>query len=178
LDEFQCSLPGHGTACVLRTTERNRYHFFYLDPIRGKGSEVGTAPIVSIGLGRWNLSADGTRITIPDRRYAGRFEELKLSLDASRRSERTLQVKELGVLGWVAKLPYGEGWFVTDAYSDPYQLFEARSRTESLYYVDDRLNPYLLYKTYVNTYGVFSPDGKRLAFLGTDLTSNVWRFDR
>ena len=64
LDEFRCSLPGHGTGCVLRTTEGSEYRFFDLDPIRGKGHELGRTALTVTGLGGWELSADGTSVTI------------------------------------------------------------------------------------------------------------------
>ncbi len=41
LDEFRCSLPGRGTGCVLRSTHGNEQHYFDLDPLAGKGRELG-----------------------------------------------------------------------------------------------------------------------------------------
>jgi hypothetical protein len=177
LDEFRCSLPGHGTGCVLRTTQGNEQRYFHLDPITGKGRELGRTEFAVMGLGRWDLSADGTGVMIPDSRRAGCFMEMHLDPDSSRRWKRVRQIKGIGLLHGITTVPSGNGWLVTSA-AHSFQILEAPSRTEALYYVDLQLNPHLLYRSYVGTYGVFSPDEKRMAFLGTDLTSNVWTFRR
>ena len=87
-----------------------------------------------------------------------------------------MHVEGLNVLSTISSLPSGKGWLASAGASDPYQIMEARSRTDGLYYVDASLKPHLLYKSYVQTYGVMSPDETRIAFLGTVLTSNVWIF--
>jgi hypothetical protein len=177
LDEFRCSLPGRGTGCVLRVTHGHEQRYFDLDPMRGKGRELGRTAFAVDGLGRWSLSADGTKITIPDTHRAGCFLEIRLDPVPARRWEQERQVKELGIIDGIAPLPSGNGWLANSAMNS-FQILEVPSRTEDLYYIDSRLNPHRLYKNYVGTYGVFSPDEKHIAFLGTDLTSNIWAFQR
>jgi hypothetical protein len=179
LDEFRCSLPGYGKRCVLRTTESNEQRFFDLDPIKGKGQELGRTALAVTWLGGWSLSPDGTTVFCPDHGRAGWFAEIRLDPSPSRRSQRMRRIEGLAnALDWISRLPSGNGWLGTSGVADPYQIMEARSRTENLYYFDANLKPYALFKSYAGTYGVVSPDEKRLAFVGAELTANVWTFER
>ncbi len=185
LDEFQCSLPGHGTGCVLRTTRNEGQRYFELDPINGKGRELARTAFVSTGLGRWNLSSDGKLITIPGNQHAGRFLEIRLNPIPSHRSESWRQIKGLGLMNAISFLPSGHGWLAHAPMLDltvnlallPSFLGDL-SRAEGLYYVDPRLNPPLVYQSSLNVFGVLSPDEKYIAFLGADVASNVWTFRR
>ncbi|MDQ2713140.1 MAG: serine/threonine-protein kinase, partial [Acidobacteriota bacterium] len=60
LDEFRCSVPGPGHVCVLRTTHNGQQTYCELDPIKGKGRELGRTGFAVEGLGRWALSADSS----------------------------------------------------------------------------------------------------------------------
>lgn len=77
LDEFQCAMRGHGHVCVLRTTHSGRQTYYELDPVKGRGQEIGQTGFALAGLGRLALSADGRQAAIPDLAYAGRFLELQ-----------------------------------------------------------------------------------------------------
>ena len=140
LDEFRCSLPGRGTGCVLRSTHGNEQHYFDLDPLAGKGRELGRTAFAVDGLGRWALSADGTKVIIPDRDRAGRFLEIGLDPVPARRWEHSEQIKEFGIIGGITSLPSGNGWLATSP-TDRFQILEAPSRTADLYYVDNHLIP-------------------------------------
>jgi hypothetical protein len=48
----------------------------------------------------------------------------------------------------------------------------------ALYFVDARLHAHLLQKDSIHAYGVFSPDGKYVATIRDEFTSNLWSFDR
>ncbi len=185
LDEFRCSLPGRGTQCVLRTTGSGQQTYYQLDPVTGEGRELGRTTATVSGLGRWALSADGTRVDIPDDRHAGQFTELRLDPVPSRRSQSVKRIENFGIVNGINPVPSGNGWLVWGgAHSGQINivempsLLEDPSRMEGLYYVDSREQPHLLYRSYVNTYGVFSPDEKHIAYLGIDLTSNAWMFKR
>lgn len=179
LDEFRCSMPGYGTACILRTTEGDEQRFWDLDPIRGRGQEIGRVNMSpGRALGSWGLSANGTSVGVPDRHRTGWFLEMRLDPTPSRRTQRMWHVEGLNVIDWIYQMPSGNGWLVSSGVADPYQVMEARSRTESLYYVDANLKPHALFKSYAGTSGVLSPDEKNLAFDGAELISNVWTFQR
>ncbi|MDQ2773916.1 MAG: protein kinase, partial [Acidobacteriota bacterium] len=151
LDEFRCSLPGHGAGCVLRTTQDNGQRYFELDPIKGKGRELARTAFVSVGLGRWSLSPDGKLITIPDSRHAGRFFELRLSLVPSHRTESWRQIKGIGVINGISFVPSGDAWLANAPIADfavsltllPSFLGDL-FRAEGLFYVDAQLHPQLL----------------------------------
>ena len=185
LDEFRCSLPGHGTGCVLRTTRDHEQRYFELDPIAGKGRELGRTAFISTGLGRWSLSPDGTQITIPDIHRAGRFLEIRLDPIPSHRSESWRQIKDIGLINSISFVPSGDGWLANSPISNftvnlallPSFLGDL-FRAEGLFYVDARLHPHLVYKNSTNIFGVVSPDRKHMALLGADVTSNVWSFER
>jgi eukaryotic-like serine/threonine-protein kinase len=187
LDEYRCSMPGSGNTCVLRTTHNGRQTYYELDPVKGKGPELGRTDFALIGmLGRWALSADGTRVAIPDNGGLGRFTELRLDPDPSKREQLSRQVSGMDVIisGMNPGHSRGEWLAWTDPESrkapqsalPPFSL--SPSQFSALYFVDAHLHAHLLENDSLHAFGVFSPDGKHIATIRDDLTSNVWRFDR
>ncbi len=65
LDEFRCSMPGKGQTCVLRTTHERRQFYYELDPIKGKGRELGRINLAVTGLGHWGVAANGRSLVVP-----------------------------------------------------------------------------------------------------------------
>jgi hypothetical protein len=185
LDEFRCSLPGHGTGCVLRTTEDNEKRYFELDPLVGQGRELGRNAFVSAGLGRWSLSHDGTKIVIPDTHNGGRFLEIHLHPTPSRRSQSWRQIEGIRRITGISFVPNGNGWLANSPMLDftvntallPSFLGDL-FRGEGFFYIDSQLHAHLLYRSSTNIFGVVSPDEKHIALLGADVTSNVWSFQR
>ncbi len=185
LDEFRCSLPGHGTGCVLRTTQANGQRYFELDPIAGQGRELGRTAFVSNGLGRWSLSPDGQKIIVPDTRHAGRFLEIRIALNPSLRSQLWRQIEGIGRMSGISFVPSGNGLLANSPMLNfPVNMALLPSflgdlfRAEGLFYIDERLHPHLIYKSSTNIFGLVSPDEKHMALLGADVTSNVWSFQR
>lgn len=187
LDEYRCSMPGSGNICVLRTTHNGRQTYYELDPVKGKGPELGRTDFALIGmLGRWALSVDGTRVAIPDNGGPGRFTELRLDPDPSKREQLSRQVSGMDVIisGMNPGHSSGEWLAWTDPESrkapqstlPPFSL--SPSQFSALYFVDAHLHAYLLENDSLHAFGVFSPDGKHIATIRDDLTSNVWSFDR
>lgn len=194
LDEVRCAWPGHGTSCVLRTTEPAGRRYFELDPLRGIQRELGRSTLISTGLGRWSLSPDGKSIAIPDMQNAGRFLEIRLDPDPSKRSERWLKVEGIGQISGISFIDFGHGggsrsdtstgeaWLVSSPMLDPavsralLPSFGDLFRAEGLFYVGADLRPHLIDQSLTNTFGVVSPYGKRIALLGASVTSNVWSF--
>jgi len=185
LDEFRCSTFGSGHICVLRTTHDGRETYYELDPIKGKGRELGRTSFAISGLGRWALSADGRHIAIPDPAHAGRFSELQLDPDPSKRSQVSRQIAGIEVIGGMNPGHASGEWL---AWPDPAShKFSQKSLPpfsfdpsyfSVLYFLDSRLHAHLLQKDSIHAYGVFSPDGKHIATIRDELTSNVWSFDR
>ena len=115
---------------------------------------------------------------VPDRHRTGWFLELRLDPTPARRTQQMRHVEGLNIVDWIYPMRSGNGWLVSSGTADPYQVMEARSRTEGLYYIDVNLQAHVLFKSYAGTSGVLSPDEKQLAFDGAELTSNVWTFER
>ncbi len=185
LDEFRCSLPGHGSGCVLRTTRDNEQRYFELDPVAGKGRELGRTAFVSTGLGRWSLSPEGTRIAIPDIHQADLFLELYLDPNPSRRSQVWRRSRGVRLINGISYVPSGDGWLANSPILEPTanlailpSFLGDLFRAEGLFYIDARLHAHLVYKSTTNNFGVVSPDEKHIAVLGADVNSNVWSFER
>jgi serine/threonine protein kinase len=187
LDEFRCSMPGSRNICVLRTTHNGGQTYHELDPVKGKGPELGRTDFALVGmLGRWALSADGRRVAIPDNSAPGRFTELRLDPDPSKREQLSRQVSGMDVIisGMNPGHSSGEWLAWTDPESrkapqsalPPFSL--GPSQFSALYFVDAHLHAHLLENDSLHAFGVFSPDGKHIATIRDDLTSNVWSFER
>ncbi|MBV8832812.1 MAG: serine/threonine-protein kinase, partial [Acidobacteriaceae bacterium] len=153
LDEFRCSVPGSGNICVLRTTHNGRQTYYELDPVKGKGPELGGTNFALVGmLGRWALSADGRRVAIPDNSGPGRFTELRLDPNPSKREQLSRQVSGMDVIisGMNPGHSSGEWLAWTDPESrkapqstlPPFSL--GPSQFSALYFVDARLHAHLL----------------------------------
>ena len=187
LDEFRCSVPGSGDICLLRTTHNGRQTYYELDPVKGKGRELGRTNFALVGmLGRWALSADGKRVAIPDNSGPGRFTEMRLDPDPSKRKQVSRQVSGMDVIISGMNPGHSSGEWL--AWTDPESLKVPEStlppfslgpsKFSALYFVDAHLQAHLLENDSIHAFGVFSPDGKHIATIRDDLTSNVWKFDR
>jgi eukaryotic-like serine/threonine-protein kinase len=184
VDEFRCSLPGRGTGCVLRTTQAGGQRYFELDPLVGKGRELGHTTFVSRGLGGWSLSPGGTEVVVPDIHNAGRFLQIHLDLNPSYRLQSWRQIEGMGRINGISFVPDGKGWLANsptfDATANTALLpsFGDLFRAEGFFYIDAQLHPHLIYRSSTNIFGLVSPDEKQIALLGADVTSNVWVFER
>ncbi len=185
LDEFRCSLPGRGTGCVLRITQGEWQHFFELDPIQGKGRELGQTTYKASGLGRWALSPNGRKVVLPDDRCAGCFLQIGLSAEPSQRSEVRRHIADIGVIEgmnfaspdntWLAQ-SNPPGLAINTVFRQPFQYNAVRAK--GMYYIDGQLKAHLMYETQLNPFGVLSPDQEHIALLGEEMDSNVWSFER
>ena len=185
LDEFRCAVPGHGRICVLRTTHNGRQTFYELDPVKGKGRELGRTGFAIPGLGRWALSANGRQIAVPDPAHAGRFIELQLDPDPSKRQEAARQIAGVGFIAGMNPAPVSKEWLAWSNFDKPSAtqlglppFYLDPSRLSALYFIDGHLHAHLLENDSIHNYGVFSNDGKYVAAIRDDLTSNVWSYDR
>ena len=185
LDEFRCSVPGFGHICVLRTTHDGQQTYYELDPVTGKGRELGRTGFAIVGLGRWALSADGAHIAIPDPAHAGRFTELRLDADPSKQWQRSRQIADIETIGGMNPGPARREWLawtgpgtrtVRQVILPPF--FLDPSHFSALYFVDAHLHAHLLENDSIHGFGVFSNDGRYIATIHDDLTSNLWSYDR
>ncbi len=162
LDEFRC--PLHGASCVLRETLDHRQYVFYeLNPVSGRGRELARTSWIQNAFGDWALSPDGATVALPyhDRQPA----QIRLvPLQTGSRRESEIQVRGIGVLWGLNWAANGAGWFAEIR----------RAGTPSLAYIDAAGHISVLRETGYNTWGIPSPDGRKLAFVDYTADRNVW----
>ena len=162
---YWCPLKS-GSPCVLSEREGNQEIFHSLDPVRGKGPQLGKIE-VSEDEG-WALSPDGSRVALVDEiRYRGRVELLNLP-DGT---WHELSVEpEWGLLQSIAWAVDGKGFFAT----------VWRPDSINLVYITPfgKVNPLLRngHRQWMVS-PVPSPDGKYLAFQARTVDSNVWMLE-
>ena len=184
-DEFRCGWPGRSQRCVLRAPSGNAQIYYELDPLGGKGKELGRT-IATVGtFGAWALSADGERVAIPDSQCPSCFTEMHLDLQPTKRWQVSRRIEGVtNIMGMNPGVSKGEwlAWSNSGSPSaeqvilSPY--FLAPFRYSALYFVDHQLRAHLLEDDCTPAFGVFSTDGKYVATINDGLTRNVWSFDR
>ena len=164
-DEFRCPLIDTGS-CVLREEiDHREFVFFALDPVRGKGAELGRTSWMPTHFTDWALSPDGKTAALPDMR--GQPPVIRLvALEPSAEKKTDTEIAVLGIpvlwdLAWSAD---GLGWFAE----------ARRNGISSLVYINRKGETHLLKETIYNTWGVPSPDGHKLAFVDYTIDRNMW----
>jgi DNA-binding winged helix-turn-helix (wHTH) protein/Tol biopolymer transport system component len=160
LDEWRCPVRA---SCVLRQTERHKQFVFYrLDLATGKGEELARCPWMPSIMGDWDLSPDGSEAAIPS--HDTESPSIMIVPLNGKGVTRTLKVNQdlqLWGVHWAAD---GSGFFAA-----------ARNETEHrLEFIDMAGNVHTLRATQGNTWGVPSPDGKKLAFVDSTTNRNVF----
>ncbi len=185
LDEFRCAAPGHGHVCVLRTTHNGQQTYYELDPVKGKGRELGRTGFALSGLGRWALCADGRLAAIPDPAHAAYFIELHLDPDPSKRWQAARRVSGIDDISGMNPGPTSKEWLAWSNFHKTSAtqlglppLYLDPSRFSALYLIDGHQHAHVLENESLHNFGVFSNDGKYVAAIRDDLTSNVWSYDR
>jgi len=152
------------TLCVFaeQTPDRNETVFTSFDPIRGKGRELArftTDP--NSDYSDWALSPDGTRIGFT--KHEGN-QVYVLPLDGT-------SVRDLTVPGWS-----GFRTFDWSFDSNGFFIASASGLGATLLFVDLNGKPHsLLQQKYgFGTWGISSPDGRHLAVLSGEFSSNMW----
>ncbi len=164
LDEYRC--PLFGTSCILRETEgHTAFHYYALDPVAGKGRLLCSTAWKKSLLWDWNVSPDGTQVALPVLDPAGpRIRVVPCAGGKTERGEREVPVKITQALMEVTWAADGQGWFVSaSAVPQGADLFYVRQDGSATFLRHD--NP---------LWAVPSPDGKKLAFVGETVDSNVW----
>ncbi len=166
LDEFRCAISGK--RCVLRTAVPGQYYAFHeLDPVRGKGRELARTAWSTNIMGDWDLSADGTQVTIPNH-YSrdARIRIVSLEAGPKQPRERELTLPGLTDLRGVVGAADGSGWFITSDTDIGIQMFFVFRDGRSHLLGD------------IQGWAVPAPDGRRVAFVNRSTASNVWVLDR
>jgi Tol biopolymer transport system component len=169
LDEFRC--PLFGSSCVLREVKGHQEFVYYaLDPVKGKGRELGRTPWLPHLLGDWDVSPDGSTVALPYHDPANRKVRLaSLRTGSERPQEREIAVDVPAALYGLTWAADGKGW---------YMAVQTSVGSSLLFYVSLSGTSRLLRQTSGGTWGVPSPDGRKLAFVDHTTDSNVWLLNR
>jgi len=165
--DYRCPLKA-GSQCVLSQKEGKDYVFYSLDPVRGKGEQLGKTEVSSIGFIGWNVSPDGSRLALVDsHKYNARIEMLTLRDRAWHEVSGEPGWGEFQSIAWAAE---GNGFFVTSWLPDSFNLLYVAltGKVKPLLRNGHRqwmINP------------LPSPDGKYLAFQSQTWDSNVWMLE-
>jgi DNA-binding winged helix-turn-helix (wHTH) protein len=162
LDEWRCPLVS-GTNCVLRQTDGHQMFIFYLlDPVMGKGRELARSTYAPTIYGDWALSPDGAVAAIPN--HDAQSPSIRLLRLDGTGGESEIKIRQASQLWGICWAPDSKGFFA-----------EARTAAQHwLEYIRLSGEVHVLRETNGNTWGVPSPDGKKLAFVDTTIERNVF----
>ncbi len=163
-DEFRC--PLRSGPCVLRQlSDQKTFVFYALDLHQGKGAELGRTPSLPGHFSDWALSPDGETVALPDsQKQPPVIRLVNLAGSGRFRPITEIPVKGIPILWNLTYSADGLGWFA-----------EARTNgISSLVYIDAKGEARLLRETIYNTWGVPSPDGRKLAFVDYTTDRNLW----
>ncbi len=161
--DVDCAQSEEG-GCVLGVLEGSDFRFYALDPVKGKGEELGKIEVSRNWTLDWSVSPDGREIAEVDHNHKDKIEVLELG----KRSWREIAVEpgrgDFHTVAWEAD---GKGFFVSTFLPESFNLLHvtARGKAQVL-----ESNPQTLYMNRLRP----SPDGKYLAFEGEMADSNVW----
>jgi Tol biopolymer transport system component/predicted Ser/Thr protein kinase len=166
-------LPKPRSQCVLGQQEGKDMVFYSLDPVRGRGQQLGTIEASlsrterpqEILHGYWTVSPDGSRLAlVEDIKYNGKIEVLTFRDRAWREVPVEPAWGHLQSVAWAAD---GKGFFVTSWLPDSFNLLHVG--------LDGKVNPILRNGHRQWMHGPLpSPDGKYLAIKAGTTDSNVW----
>jgi Tol biopolymer transport system component len=165
LDEWRCPLVS-GTNCALRQTDGHQTFIFYrLDPEMGKGRELARASYTPTIYGDWALSPDGAVAAIPN--HDAQSPSIRLVRLDGTGGESEIKIHQVSQLWGICWAPDSKGFFA-----------ETKTAAQHwLEYIQLSGEVHVLRETTGNTWGVPSPDGKKLAFVDNTTVRNVfaWR---
>jgi DNA-binding winged helix-turn-helix (wHTH) protein len=167
LDEWRCPLVS-GTHCVLRQTDGHQFIFYLLDPITGKGRELARSTHTPTIYGDWALSPDGSVAAIPN--HDAQLPSIRLVRLDGTGGESEIKIRQASQLWGICWASDGKGFFA-----------EVRTAAQHwLEYIALSGEVHALRETTGSTWGVPSPDGKKLAFVDTTIERNIyaWHYNQ
>jgi DNA-binding winged helix-turn-helix (wHTH) protein/Tol biopolymer transport system component len=168
---LRCS-NSQGSLCVFaeRSADRKQLIFNALDPVRGRGRELTRFGVLPDKLYAWDLSPDGKRLAVLQSQDLG-ITILPLAGGTPRR---------VLVRGWEANGQQWLGglvWWTPDGRG---LLMNSRNkRGIVLVHLDLQGNANVLWQREGSpgTFAIPSPDGRHVAMMAWDVSSNLWMMD-
>jgi Tol biopolymer transport system component len=158
--------------CVMSQVEGKELVFYSLDPMRGKGAQLGQIEVDMTGIYYdWGVSPDGSGLAVvrASPNHKGRIEVLTLSDRAWHQVAVEPGGGNLTSISWA---PDGKGFFVTSGSTVSNDLLHVT--------LSGKVHPLLRY-FYHGAQQLHnplpSPDGKHLAFQVETFDSNVWMIE-
>ncbi|HEY6291097.1 MAG TPA: hypothetical protein VI455_05975 [Terriglobia bacterium] len=166
--DYRCPLKP-GSSCVLSQEEGADFVFYSLDPMRGKGEQLGRMEGAQAGFTGWNISPDGARLAVVrgEDKYNGRIDVLTLSSHDWHEMPVEPVWGHLQSIAWAAD---GRGFFVTSWLPESFNLLHVT--------LAGKVNPLLRNHRQWMHNPLPSPDGKYLAFGAQTWDSNVWMLEK
>jgi Tol biopolymer transport system component len=163
--DFHCALSP-ATLCVLgeQSPERKQLTFVSFDPVKGRGGELTKIETDPAGGYTFALSPDGSRLAVEN---MGDSYIRILPLDGG--ATRDVQARGWGALESLDWAADGRGFFASSASPQGATLLHID--------LDGHAQVLWMQKGGGRTWGVASPDGKRLAILGPTVESNAWMIE-
>ena len=171
LNDYECSKnPTASSPCVLGLMEGKNLILYSLNPLRGKGRQLGKIEV--IGRSRymgWDFSPDGSKVALVDEeKYGPNIEVLKFADGVWHQIALEPGVGHLQKVGWAAD---GRTFFVTSITPWGHTLLHVTTtgKAQTLWQIVGQgrriESPFA------------SPDGRFVAFNGETWDSNVWLID-
>jgi len=155
-----------GSRCVLLQQEGKDFVFYSLDPVRGKGEQLGKTETPASGrFSGWSVSPDGSRLALVrgDDKHKGRIDVLTFR---DRAWHEVPVEPEWGNLQFIAWTADGNGFFVTSISN----LLHVTLTGKVQPLVQNAQRQWMINP-------LPSPDGKYLAFQAQTTESNVWMLE-
>jgi eukaryotic-like serine/threonine-protein kinase len=166
--DYVCPLRT-GSTCVLGEKNGNDLDLYSLDPVRGKGKQLGKAEVrFQECCMNWDVSPDGSRLALIGReKHSGRIELLTFSDSTWQEISPERPFGYPLLIAWTAD---GKGFFVTSWDNDSIDLLHVT--------LAGKVEPLIRngYRQFMGTL-LPSPDGKFLAYQAGTTDSNVWMLE-
>jgi len=157
-----------GSSCVLSQREGKDRVFYLLDPIRGKGSQLGKIEVSEARVEAWNISPDGSRLAlVDDNKYQGQVEVLTLADHAWHEVAVEPGWGDLQSIAWAMD---GKSFFATVWRPDSFNLVYITSSGKVKPLISNGRRQWMINP-------LPAPNGKYLAFQAQTWDSNVWMLE-
>jgi serine/threonine protein kinase/Tol biopolymer transport system component len=161
--DFFCPIKP-GRPCVLSGSDGNNLVFYSLDPLRGKGDQLGRLSVDSHWFFGWAVSPEGSQLAVVDHSHADQVEVLNLS----DKTWHTVHVDPgFGLFQSVAWAADGKSFFVTNLLPESFNMIRVSLSGKVRLLLSNPQRQWMIRPR-------ASPDGKYLAYEAQTSDSNVW----
>lgn len=165
---YRCPLQPR-SSCIVGEKNGNEIVFYSLDPIRGKGKQLGKIEANASMSSGWNVWPDGSRLAFVGgaATYRGRIEVLTFRCRAWHEVSLEPGWGDLQSIAWTAD---GKGFFVTSYLPDSLNLLHVTLSGKVKRLLRNAHQQAMIRP-------LPSPDGKYLAFQAETWDRNVWMLE-